>query len=143
MTKYCTNSDYGYEWFTDNKKELDPEDDAAYVNWGSAWRMPSIDQYRELINRSYTTTEWTTQNGVNGRLITSKSNGNSIFLPAAGYRLGSSLKDAGSFGDCWSRTLFESCPYYAWWLYSHSGYISTTDRSRYSGLSVRPVRFSE
>ena len=70
----------------DNKLELEAEDDAATVNWGNDWQMPSEEQFAELIDTSYTTTSWTTQNGVNGRLIISKSNGNRIFLPAAGYR---------------------------------------------------------
>ena len=142
MTKYCTKSSYGNNGFTDNKKELDPEDDAASV-WGSAWRMPSQEQFEELINSSYTTTEWTTQNGVNGRLITSKSNGNSIFLPAAGYRSNSSLIYAGSGGAYWSRTLNESDPGYALDLGFDSSYISSYDSYRYYGRSVRPVRFSE
>ena len=143
MTKYCTKSSYGNNGFTDDKTELDPEDDAAYVNWGSAWRMPSQEQFAELINSSYTTTEWTTQNGVNGRLITSKSNGNSIFLPAAGYRYDSSLYDAGSYGGCWSRTLYESYPYCAWDLYFGSGISTNGSSGRCNGLSVRPVRVSE
>lgn len=88
MTKYCTDSSYGYKGFTDNKTELDLEDDAAYVNWGPAWRIPSNEQFKELINSQYTTITWTTQNGVNGYRITSESNNNSIFLPAAGCRMG-------------------------------------------------------
>ena len=143
LTKYCNNSSYGNNGFTDNKKELDPDDDAAYVNWGRDWRMPSQEQFEELINSSYTTTEWTTQNGVKGRLITSNSNGNSIFLPAAGYRYGSSLGSAGSYGYYWSRTLYESGPYYAWGLSFGSSSVSTGSDFRYYGQSVRPVRFSE
>ena len=111
LTKYCNNSDYCYNGFTDTLKELDLEDDAAYVNWGSEWRMPSDEQFDELINSSYTTTTWTTQNGVYGRKITSNSNGNSLFLPAAGYRSGSSLINAGTYGDYWSRTLDTSNPH--------------------------------
>ena len=143
MTKYCTQSSYGYNGFTDNKTELDLEDDAAYVNWGPAWRMPSKAQYEELTNSNYTTTTWTTQNGVKGWLITSKREGytdNSIFLPAAGGRDGGSLYDAGSYGDYWSRTLSESYPYGAWYLYFDSSDINASDCSRCSGQSVRPVR---
>lgn len=146
MTKYCTDSSYGYNGFTDNKTELDLEDDAAYVNWGPAWRMPSIEQFAELINSDYTTTEWTTQNGVYGRKITSKVagyEGNFIFLPAAGERDNSSLGDAGSDGNYWSRTLGGSYPNNARGLYFHSGFIGTYDGFRYYGRSVRPVRLSE
>ena len=79
MTKYCTNGSYGT---VDNRTELDPEDDAAYVNWGSSWRMPTMEQQLELRNEC--TWTWTERNGVNGKLVTGP-NGNTIFLPAAGY----------------------------------------------------------
>ncbi|MBR4238285.1 MAG: Ig domain-containing protein [Prevotella sp.] len=140
MTKYCSDSSYGYEGFTDDLTELELADDAAYVNWGPAWRMPSIEQFEELINSSYTTSEWTTQNGVDGRKITSLSNGNSIFLPAAGCRDVSSLSSAGSYVICWSRTLISGSTEYARSLRFSSRYIWTSDYSgRCSGQSVRPV----
>lgn len=143
MTKYCTYSKYGYNGFTDDKTELDLEDDAAYVNWGPDWCMPSIKQFVELINSSNTTTEWTTQNGVNGIKITSKTNGNSIFLPAAGYRRSSSLSRAGSYGSYWSRSLSSDHPYCAGYLDFASGSIYADGDNRYLGESVRPVRSSE
>lgn len=143
MTKYCDYSNYGYNGFTDNKTELDPEDDAAYVNWGSAWRMPSEAQCRELINSSYTTSEWTTENGINGRKITSKTNGNSIFLPATGYRGNASLDDAGSRSLCWSRTLISGNPSVAWHLSFNSGYVGMGYGARSYGFCVRPVRSQE
>ena len=139
MTKYCNKSSCGT---VDNKTELELADDAAYVNWGSNWRMPSREQFRELINSSYTTTEWTTQNGVYGRKITSISNGNSIFLPAAGYRNGTSLSYAGSGGLYWSRTLSTDYPYYARYLYFGSDGVYTSNYYRFLGQSVRPVRLS-
>ena len=140
MTKYCTDSSYGYNGFTDDKTELDLEDDAAYVNWGPAWRMPSEEQFEELINSSNTTTEWTTQNGVDGRKITSKKNGNSIFLPAAGCRSDSSLYRDGSDGYYWSRTLHSDGPDYAGGLGFDSSGIYADYYYRYYGQSVRPVR---
>ena len=143
LTKYCYDSSYGYNGFTDTKTELDPEDDAAYVNWGPAWRMPTIAQFEELINSSYTTTKWTTQNGVYGRLITSNTNSNSIFLPAAGWCHDSSLYSAGSGGYYWSRTLNASDPCSARDLLFESGDIYTSSDYRYFGRSVRPVRLSE
>ena len=108
LTKYCTDYHYGYNGFTDNKTELDPSDDAAYVNWGAAWRTPSIEQLDELVNSSYTTVAWTTQNNVQGLTITSNSNGNSIFLPAAGYK----SPVASTVSGClyWSRTLGSGHP---------------------------------
>ena len=120
--------------------ELLPEDDAATANWGSGWQMPSLDQIKELINSEYTTTEWTQVNGVNGRKITSKSNGNSIFLPAAGYRYDASLGRAGSYGYYWSRSLYASSSYYAFSLYFGSSSIDWYGNDRDYGRSVRPVR---
>ena len=139
MTKYCDNSGYGT---VDNKTELEPSDDAATANWGSDWQMPSIEQFKELINSSYTTTTWTTLNGVNGRKITSKSNGNSIFLPAAACRLDTRLGNVGSFGLCWSRSLITSYNEQAYYLSFNSSVInvSSDHYSRYHGQSVRPVR---
>ena len=141
LTKYCTDSEFGT---VDNKTELELSDDAAYVNWGSNWRMPSDAQFTELINSSYTTTEWTTVNGVKGCKITSKSNGNSLFLPAAGFfDEDVSLYLEGSGGYYWSRTLYTDLPVAAWYLYFYSGNVYTYDNYRYSGRSVRPVRASQ
>ena len=136
MTKYCTDSYYGT---VDNKTELEPSDDAATANWGSNWQMPSREQCAELINSSYTTTTWTILNG-GGWKITSKSNGNSIFLPAAGCRAGTSLYDAGSYGGYWSRSLTTSSSDSACSLYIDSSSISTYSSGRFYGYSVRPVR---
>jgi len=135
--KYCASSSYGT---VDNKKELEHADDAATVNWGSDWQMPSLDQFKELINSSYTTTEWTTINGVYGRKITSKSNLKSIFLPAAGYRTGTSLNYTGSSGGYWSRSLSTGYSYSGYRLNFNSSNVDTGSVERYCGRSVRPVR---
>ena len=112
--------------------------DAATANWGSPWVMPSLDQMNELKNNC--TSEWTTENGVNGRRFTG-SNGASIFLPAAGCRWGDELHYAGSYGYCWSSTLSESNTNVAWYLYFYSGNVSTSNYyGRFRGRSVRPVR---
>ena len=76
FSKYVTNSSYGT---VDNKTVLDPEDDAAHVNWGGSWRMPTDAEWTEL--RTKCTWTWTSE--VNGMLVTGP-NGKSIFLPAAG-----------------------------------------------------------
>ena len=68
---------------SDGLTTLLPEDDAATTNWGNEWRMPTKEEWQELLDN--TTNKWTTQNGVNGRLFTG-SNGNSLFLPAVGFR---------------------------------------------------------
>jgi hypothetical protein len=137
MTKYCTNSSYGT---VDNKTELEPSDDAATVNWGSGWQMPSIEQCEELYSSSYTTTTWTTMNGKYGMKITSKSNDNSIFLPAAGYRFDTSLIYEGSGGEYWSRSLWTSYRSSALYLNFGSSGITTSSYYRREGRSVRPVR---
>ena len=104
--------------------------------------MPSDEQLEELYNISYTTTTWTTMNGVEGWKITSKSYGNSIFLPAAGYRRGTSLSYAGDNGSYWSRSLSTSISFYAYRLNFYSGEIGTSSSYGYRsyGRSVRPVR---
>ena len=140
MTKYCTKSSYGYNGFVDNKAELDPEDDAAYVNWGPSWRMPTTEQQRELYEKC--SFVWTTQNGVNGRLFTGP-NGNTLFLPAAGDRWHDSLDDAGSWGNYWSRTLYGSYPFNAYYLYFDSDYVVWYFDYRYLGFAVRGVRVSQ
>lgn len=78
-----------------------PEYDAASANWGSRWRMPTEEEYREL--QYECTWQWTTQNGVYGQKVTGP-NGNYIFLPAAGYRCESSLLEAGERGHYWTST---------------------------------------
>ena len=133
LTKYCTDSDYGT---VDNKTVLDPEDDVAHVKWGGNWRMPTDAEIKEL--RENCIWKWTTQNGKNGYKVTSKKNGNSIFLPAAGCRSDSSLSDAGSGGYYWSSSLISSYPYYAYYVYFDSSYVNRY-YYRYYGLSVRPV----
>ena len=79
-------------------------------------------------------------NGVEGRMITSKSNGNSIFLPAAGCRFDTSLDLAGSSGYFWSHSLGTGYSYHAYVLYFNSSNVSTYTYSRFAGRSVRPVR---
>ncbi len=140
MTKYSINSQYGNNGFTDNKTVLDLEDDAAHANWGGDWRMPTKAEYLELINN--TTSEWTTLNGVNGCKFTSKTNGNSIFLPAAGFRWRDRLCYDGSNGGYWSSSLVESYSDEGWSIYFLNGYVGTYygDCDRDHGLSLRPVR---
>jgi hypothetical protein len=124
---------------SDGLTTLLPEDDAATANWGSDWRMPTEEEWNELLNN--TTCTWTTQNDVNGRLFTA-SNGNSLFLPAAGYRLNSNLYTAGGYGYYWSSSLLMDNPDYARALYfdPDNYYMDISGRDR--GLSVRAVRAS-
>ena len=126
LTKYCSKSGYGDNGFTDTLTVLLPEDDAAAANWGNDWCVPTADQWRELSDN--TITVWTTQDGVEGRLLTA-SNGNSLFLPAA-----------GSHGRYWSSSLYTDYPYNAWYFNFESGYYYVVDNRRDYGLPVRPVR---
>ena len=146
MTKYCTDSSYGTYGTVDNKTELELADDAAYVNWGSQWRMPSDEQQTEL--RTECTWTWTTRNGVYGYEVygyeVKGTNGNSIFLPAAGERDDTSLYNAGSYGYYWSRTLSTGgFPNSAYNLSFYSSSIIVISSNRFKGRSVRPVRASE
>ena len=136
MTKYCSSSSYGNNGFTDTKTVLDLEDDAATVNWGGEWRMPTDAELTEL--RTKCTWTWTEQNGVNGYRVTGP-NGNSIFLPAAGYVYDSSLRLAGSSGYYWSSSLDSSDPYYAYLVRFTSVNVYWTNDYRRYGFSVRPV----
>lgn len=138
LTKYCTSLYDGDNGFTDNKTTLDPEDDAAHVNWGGSWRMPTDAEWAELVTNC--TWTWTTKNGINGYQVTSKTNSNSIFLPAASYRYDTVLDDVGNIGYYWSSSLYEHYPVNASSLYFGSDYVSRYSYGyRYVGLSVRPV----
>ena len=135
MTKYCTDSSYGT---VDNKTVLDLEDDVAHVNWGGSWRMPTRAEQDEL--RENCAWIWTTLNGVNGYKVISKTNGNSIFLPAAGYRNGSEVHYRDSYGYCWSSSLYGSNSNTAYYLnFSSDGLNYFNGGFRFYGRSVRPV----
>ena len=147
LTKYCNDSRFGYRGFTDDLTTLEPSDDAATVNWGDAWRMPTYEEMVEL--NDYCIRTRTTQNGINGLLVTGP-NGNSIFLPAAGgyNNLNSAnyLDEVGEQAMYWSSSLghfgdnviptaatiiqFKS-------YYDSSSFVSISKRSY--GQSVRPV----
>ena len=134
LTKYCTISSYG---IVDGKTIPDLEDDAAYVNMGAEWRMPTTEEQQELYN--YCTWIWTTIEGVNGYKLIGP-NGNFLFLPVAGYRYDCELDYAGSLGFYWSSTLNESSPYGVYLLDCIvSGSCGDGYCSRCYGYSVRAV----
>ena len=128
MTKYTGS---------DGLTILLPEDDAATANWGNGWRMPTKEEWEELYQN--TTSTWTTQNGVNGRLFTAP-NGNSLFLPAAGNRRYGDLEDVGYYGYYWSSSLSTAFPRRAWYIYFLPYDRSMSDGDRGCGPSVRAVR---
>ena len=140
LTKYCTDAHYGKDGFTDGKNTLEADDDAASVNWGGAWRMPTDAEWTELREQcDWTWTDNYNGTDVTGRIVTSKTNGNSIFLPAAGYRGYGRLYDAGSTGYYWSSSLCADGPGGARDVYFHSLSVSRYFSSRCYGLSVRAV----
>lgn len=132
-------------WYTldgtfigDGKTTLEAADDAATQKLGSPWRMPTLDEIKELLDNCAWT--WTTQDGEKGMEVKGL-NGNTIFLPAAGYRGGSRLYDAGGCGGYWSGSLDAAYSYYARSLYFASGVLGWYYKNyRCFGFTVRPVR---
>lgn len=141
LKKYNTSTDYGEN--PDGMSTLRPEDDAARVNMGGDWRMPTKAEFQELLNN--TTKEWTQVNGVNGYKFTSRKNtSNYIFIPASErYKDFSTYMRDISYG-VWSASLYTSHPREAWTLDFNSSYIEAEDEynctyDRYYGMAVRGV----
>lgn len=111
--------------------------DAAHANWGGSWRMPTKAEMQELMDKCMWT--WTSQGGHNGYKVTSKTNGNSIFLPAAGCRYGTSLYYTGEIGSLWSSTPDELGMPIAYGIYFFNSGRSIDWYDRFSGRSIRPV----
>lgn len=128
LTKYNQGESSGYMGFTDDLTELEPMDDAATVNWGDGWCMPTLAQIRELSTYTYWSWE-TTPNGVKGNRYTSKTNGNSIFIPA----------DAdGHYATIWTKSLYAGINA---WKFTQGGDTYGIDWDwRCFGKRVRPVR---
>ena len=133
LTKYNSDSDWGT---VDNKKVLEANDDAAHVALGGNWRMPTYEEWTELVKNC--TWTWTTLNGVNGYEVKA-ANGNSIFLPAAGWREYSNLNYAGNSGSYWTSSLSEVHRGYACYVYISPSGTFLSDSARLEGLSIRPV----
>ena len=139
FTKYCTDASSGDNGFIDNKTVLEPEDDAATANWGDVWRMPTDAEWTEL--REQCTWTWTAQNGMNGYQVASKTNGNSIFLPAAGFRDGNAAPYvAGRRGYYGSSSLLENSSDDVWIVTFNHEKVERDNDKRNKGLSVRPVQ---
>lgn len=142
LTKYNFDKDYGT---VDSKNILDSEDDVAHVLWGDNWRMPTRADFNELITEC--DLQVYTLNGVHGFLFTSKTNGNTLFLPAAGGYYNSNntvggYSGSGQFGYYWTSSLYPKAGLEA--SYCAFNYYSVSiqlDRSqRRCGNSVRPVK---
>ena len=135
ITKYNNNSSYGT---VDNLTTLELVDDAVYQS-DNTCRMPTKADFEELT--ANTTSTWETLNGVNGRRFTSKTNGNSIFVPAAGYCGNGSVFNVGSYGYLWSSSLNESNPSVGWYLGFNSGDVNVSSYGyRFNGFLVRAVK---
>ena len=143
ITKYHTkNRGTGstHSGVEDNLVVLEKKDDAASVNWGGNWRMPTKEEFQELIDNC----SWSVKSigGKRGYLVTSKRNGNSIFFPSAGQMIGDSFIARGDDGMYWSSTVLSSMPEWAWFLGTTpdwGSYILDYHKGREDGYSVRPV----
>ena len=134
VTKYNNDSSYGT---VDTLTTLEQVDDAAYQS-DNTCRMPTRAELEELT--ANTTSTWEKLNGVDGRRFTSKTNGNSIFVPAAGYCYGGSVKYVGSYGNLWSSSLNEDISRIAWDLLFNSVYVGMGNGyGRCNGFTVRAV----
>ena len=127
------------EGWTSVDNVLTAEHDAAHVHWGGSWRMPTQQELNDLYNKCDWT--WTAKNGVNGYVVRGRGDyaSASIFLPCAGYGHGTSLDDAGSYGNYWS-SVPNSGSYNAWLLNFNSGSHYTDYYDRSYGYPVRPVQ---
>ena len=130
------------EGIVDKKTQLELVDDAAYINWGGHWRLPTSAEFQELCRKCVWS--WTIQNGIKGYKIVSKINRNCIFLPAGGnmqYRPYSNeeLAGVGRYAKYWSKSLPKSESTQAYCLFFHSEDMGISDYYRNSGLSIRPV----
>lgn len=148
--KWCKTENYRtiftkYSSKVDNKSVLDSEDDVAHVKLGGNWRLPTWDEYEQLLSTHYCTWEWTAINGVNGYKVTSKMpgyEGNWIFFPAAGFWRNNNSDRAGTHGYYWTSSVSLD-------ISSDMAFVLTFDESapssyhgmwsRVCGLPIRPV----
>ena len=137
LTKYCNNSSYGNDSYTDTLTVLEAVDDAATQTMGNGARIPSMDEWQELFDN--TTMEWTAVDGVDGCLFTA-TNGKSVFFPAAGFISGSYVGNDGYYCNYWSSKLNENNPREVRYFYFYYGGKYESSANRSSGLSVRAVR---
>ena len=139
LTKYCYEKSYGDNEYWDGVTELTSYDDAATTLLGESWVMPSYEQLQELLDN--TTHEWTEYNNVKGCLLTSKINGKSIFLPAAGLKNEYGLRSYGSNGYYWTSSLSIVESDFASFLHVYVNDVAFMNNSnRCNGMPIRPVR---
>ena len=128
----------------DRKVQLAPSDDAARANWGGEWRMPTVEEFEELMDPAKCEWEWITKDGVNGYMVTGKKTGNSIFLPITGFRFYQDVQFRAVKGIYWTSTLYIDNPNKAWFLLFGFEEIDVTfgklSSNRFSGRCIRAVR---
>ena len=137
LTKYCSRPMYGRFHFTDQLTVLEPDDDAATARLGRWARIPTKEEWQELIDN--TTATWTTQNGAKGYLLTAE-NGKSLFLPAAGFCSDRTIDEDGIGCNYWSSSLETSYPTNAFYIDFNAEHFDLSYASRYYGFSVRAVK---
>ena len=131
------NFDREFRKYNKNSRTvLDQYDDAAHRLWGGGWRMPTKDEFQELVDKCKW--EWTTLNGVSGYRVTG-TNGRSIFLPISGMRLDTRLLYSDTSAYYWSASLGPSSAEMAWQLYFKSNEINVSALVRSVGRVIRPV----
>ena len=140
VTKYCCNSDNGT---VDNRTQLEPEDDAAYVNWGTDWRMPSYAQIFELLDNC--NSKWTKINGMGGYVLKSNINNDAVFFTAAGCYGNKGLQELDTGGFYWSIDYLDyDRPYVAICLcfrYGNMGFLRGAISMRSFGYNIRAVNY--
>ncbi len=143
LTKYCNDSEYGYNGYTDNLTTLQSIDDAATTYWGNQWRTPTKTEMAELLNVNNTIWTVDTINGVTGILVNSIIEGytdKSIFLPLTGMFDGKTVDDFGEYAEYWSSSLYNRITNDASILHiDNAGKKNTGIRERDTGLTIRPV----
>lgn len=135
LTKY--NSGHRYNGKIDNLQTLLSQDDVASAKWGSEWRMPTNEEFQELLNNCQY--NWAEYNGVYGAKFTA-SNGNSMFLPVGGYYESSTIYDTNSRGFYWSSSLLNDYEFCALNVYFRSEGVGMNAGNRRLGFPVRSVR---
>lgn len=135
LTKYST---------LDKRSRLVPQDDAAHVNLGGDWRMPTVEEFDELVNPDNCTWEWITQDGINGYKVTGKRTGNSIFLPITGFRYYGETQFRAINGIYWTSSLYTFNPNKVWCLEFDVTNIEVRygniSSNRFSGRCIRAVQ---
>jgi hypothetical protein len=141
LIKYCNDMAYGGGEYFDYKTILDIEDDAACVNWGGDWRMPTKEEVEELVMNckcQYVLRKDTCGNSVYGYRVTGV-NGNSIFFPTAGFMSGSTLRGSALWGNYWSSSLSLNMPGNACFCFFNSGSMIWSVYDRQCGFTIRPI----